>query len=198
MNTLTSVIHYLLPVLSLLLLAVGIIKHHVHYVLIALWVTLIILVLHYYHAGNEILGPYFDYQNAAIYTLSLLVLNIALFYLILYAPVLRTKYIRHAAAFLGALLVTSSILLIINLWINAYFIENRLKDTVVMQVVSFTPPAYCDHEYLFYKIDPSGHVGYLCPNHYGLIPAIGALEIAPDFIAKQLLLPPKLRQALQP
>ncbi|KTD21733.1 hypothetical protein [Legionella londiniensis] len=186
MNTLTNVIQYLLPLLALALLLLGLGKKRVIYIQISLWLALIALLLEYKYAGNEILGTYFDYNHAALYSLALLILLVDLLYIgIKYLKPLNPFY-RIAGGFLVACLVTGSILLMVNLWVNAQFIENRFPNTAILQVVTFTPPAYCLSRYIYYKVGTEGKVYYLCPNHYGLIPSIGHLDVVPEFIARQL------------
>ncbi|KTC65881.1 type I secretion system LssZ [Legionella adelaidensis] len=69
MNILTHVINYLLPLLGLLLLILGIVRRGINYVMVALWLSLIAFLLNYQMAGGEVLGSYFDYHHASIYTL---------------------------------------------------------------------------------------------------------------------------------
>ncbi|WP_133127332.1 type I secretion system protein LssZ [Legionella nagasakiensis] len=189
MNALASVTYYILPLLSLVILALGLIKRHARYVLIALWLSLVSLYLQYQSAGGEILGTYFDYQKALLYTITLLTMLSALLYWILHTPIFHKKYLRSSIGLVFALLATGSTLLLINLWINARFIANRLQGTALMQVASFNPPAYCSYRYVFYKIDKNGKVSYLCPNHYGFIPSVGHLDVTPDFLSRQLVQP---------
>lgn len=186
MDFLTSVINYLLPILGFILLFLGIKMLRINYIVVALWFSLIALLLQYQTAGGEILGAYFGYKNALLYTLNLAVLIVAFLYLCFKTPALQTTYIRYLSGLIAACLVTGSIILIINLWINARFIEDKLPGTAIMQVVSFTPPNYCAYRYAFYKVNPNNKISYLCPNYYGLIPAIGNLDTAPDFIVRQL------------
>lgn len=186
MNILTHVINYLLPFLSVILLILGITKKGINYILIALWLSLIAFLLNYQMAGGEVLGSYFGYGNAAIYTLNILIILISLLYLVFQFPKLHTQYMRLFTGFVASLLIVGSTLLLINLWINANFIENRLEGTAIVQVVSKNPPEYCPHRYIFYKVNTNKKISYLCPNYYGLIPSVGHLEVAPEFLAKQL------------
>ncbi|KTD20082.1 type I secretion system LssZ [Legionella lansingensis] len=187
MITIADVIHSLLPVLGLVLLFLGIKFKRNNYVLLALWISLIILLLEYKASGGEILGSYFNYFHAAIYSLNLLVLISSIIYLI-FIPLYQVKHVivRYSAGFLSAILVTGLILLIINLGINAYFVEDRLSNTPILQVATFNKQPYCDYRYVFYKISPENKVKFMCPNHYGLLPSVGELSTAPTFVIKQL------------
>ena len=188
MDILSNVIHYLLPALGVLFLIYGVMRQRINYVLIALWVSLVTMLLQYQIAGTEILGSHFNYKQAGLYSLNLIILVAALLYILFQLPQLRNKYIRAGIALISASLITGSVVLMINLWINARFIESRLPGTAVMQVVSFTPPPYCPYRYVFYKIGPEKQIHYLCPNYYGLIPSTGKADKVPDFIARQLML----------
>ncbi|AHE67204.1 hypothetical protein [Legionella oakridgensis] len=189
MNVLASVIYYILPLLSLVILVLGLMRKRINYVLIALWLSLAALYMQYQHAGGEILGTHFDYQNTTLYTITLTSMLGSLFYWMLHTPMFQKKYIRYLAGLAFALLVTGSVILLINLWINARFIANKLPGTALMQVASFNPPSYCSYRYVFYKIDVNNRVSYLCPNHYGLIPSVGTLDVTPDFLTRQLVQP---------
>ena len=161
-----------------------------NFVLIALWVSLVMILLQYQMAGTEILGSYFNYRHALIYSLNLVILLIALIYLLLQLPFLKSRYSQAAVALMIAFFITGSILLMINLWFNAHFIETRQPNTAVMQVVSFTPPPYCPYRYVFYKVGLDKQIYYLCPNYYGLIPSTGKVDEVPEFIVRQLILQP--------
>ena len=187
MNILQQVIHYLLPFLSAGLLIVGIKTHRINFLIAALWLALIALLIQYQASGREILGHYFDYQNAALYTISLLVLIISLMYLFLELPLLQGKLAQYISSLIFTFLSVSSALLMINLWMNAYFIENKRPGTPIMQVASLIPLDYCPYKYVFYKIGLDGKISYLCPNHYGIIPTIGHLDVSPDFVLNHLI-----------
>lgn len=186
MAMLTDTISYLLPALGLLFVLYGFFRRRMNYILIALWVSLVTLLLQYQIAGSEILGSYFGYKQSMLYTINLVVLVSALIYMLFQSPQLSNKYIRILFAFLSSVIITAVLILIINLWVNAYFIENRFPGTAIMQVVSFTPPDYCSYRYVFYKVGNDSQVHYLCPNYYGLIPATGTLDTVPDFLTHQL------------
>ena len=186
MNTLSNALHYALPLIGTILLVMGIKTHRINYVIASLWLSLISIVLHYQMAGGEILGSYFGYQNAAIYTLNLLVLIITLLYLFFKITMFQGKLSRYISGVVSISLIVGSLLLLINLWINARFIENRRLGTPVLQVATFSPLKYCTYHYVFYKIGMDGKINYMCPNHYGIIPSVGHVDVLPDVILNQL------------
>lgn len=186
MDMLSTILHCALPPLAAILLIIGMKKGEINFIITALWLSLIALILHYQTAGGEILGSYFNYKNAAIYSLNIIVLITTLFCLFLQHDQLQGSRIRYFTGFISAFFVAGSILLLINLWINAYFIENRSPNTPIIQVATFTALPYCNHRYLFYKISQDGSIKYLCPNYYGMIPSLGTIEISPDFLLNHL------------
>lgn len=186
MNLLSSTLNDFLPLIAAVLLVIGMKVGRINLVVAALWLSLIALLLHYQTAGGEILGNYFGYKNAAIYTLNLVVLVLSLIYLLFKLPIFHSKLARYLTGLISACLVVGSLFLLINLWMNAAFIENRRPGTPIMQVISFEPLAYCSYRYVFYRVETDGKVGYLCPNHYGLVPSIGKLEVTPEFILNHL------------
>lgn len=179
----------------MILLIIGIKNKAIYYIISSLWLSLIALVIHYQRSGGEILGSYFNYTNAAVYSVNLIILVISLIMVITHLGKESSSF-KYSTSLFQSLLVIGSILVIANLWINAYFIENRMKDTPVMQVALLDKPEYCSYRYLFYKVAADGSVKYLCPNHYGFIPSIGHLDINPDFIASQLSTPSKKQMLL--
>lgn len=186
MDTLLNLLHVLLPLLGIVLLVTGIMMRRTNCITGALWLSLIALLLDYQTAGGEILGTYYGYKQAAIYSVNLLVLIITLLYLFFTLPLLQKKPARYATGFIAACLVVGGILLLINIWMNACFIENRRVGTPVMQVATFIPVDYCTYRYVFYKVGPDGHINYMCPNHYGVIPSIGQLDVSPAFLLNHL------------
>ena len=186
MNQLSSVLHDLLPLLAIIFLLIGLNTQRINYVISALWLSLIALLLHYQTAGGEILGTYFNYKNAAIYSINLVVLITTLLCLFYRLPLFQGKRTRYATGFLSAFMVIGGLLLLINLWMNACFIENRRPGTPIMQVATYTALPYCSYHYVFYKVGMDGKIGYLCPNHYGIIPSSGTLELSPTFLLNQL------------
>jgi hypothetical protein len=179
---------YFLPLLAFALLSLGLFKRSLTYVLVAMWVSLIALLLQYQAGGGEILGShYFGYKNASLYSGTLLITLISLLYLLLNSSTLRSRYVHYLTGFLSLGFTLAALVLLVNLWINAYFIENRLPGTAIMQVVTYTPPEYCSSRYTFYKITSNGKISYLCPNYYGILPAIGYLQVAPNFLTQPLI-----------
>lgn len=186
MNSLSTAIHDLLPLLGVILLVIGIKTDRISYIITALWVSLPGLILHYQTAGGEILGSYFGYKNSGIYTLNLLVLLTTLFYLFLKLSFLQGQLTRYITRFVSTFLIIGSLLLLINLWINAIFIENRQQGTPILQVASFKPLDYCAYRYVFYRVGVDGKISYMCPDHYGIIPSVGHLDVSPDFVLNHL------------
>lgn len=186
LNILES-IHLLFPLLAALILTIGLKLQRKNYILVALWISLIALILHYKASGGEILGGYFNYAHASIYSLNLIVL-ISAFICLLQTSIheVQSRLIHYTSGLLSASLITGGALLLINLWINAAFVENRLAGTPILQVAAFNKQPYCSYRYVFYKVGPDSIVQFMCPNHYGLLPSIGQLRTAPNFIMKQL------------
>ncbi|KTC93661.1 MULTISPECIES: type I secretion system protein LssZ [Legionella] len=187
MINLLESIHSLFPILGIIILFFGIQLRRKNYILVALWLSLIALILHYRASGGEILGSYFNYLHAAIYSLNLIVLISSIICLLLTSmDEIRSRILRYGAGLLSAGLITGGALLITNLWINASFVENRLPGTPILQVATFNKQPYCSYKYVFYKIGSDSIVRFMCPNHYGLLPSVGPLNTAPSFVIKQL------------
>lgn len=195
MNILAQIIHLLFPIAALILLLIGIKKNAIYYVIASLWLSLISLIIHFQSSGGQILGSYFDYTNAAIYSVNLFIIFISFIRIISHLSIDNDVFMYLSSLF-KAFIIIGSLLLITNLWINAYFIDSRMEGTPIMEVATFKNPDYCSYKYIFYKVSTDGSVMYLCPNHYGLIPSIGKLAISPDFIATQLSLPNKKQMLL--
>ncbi|WP_419418647.1 type I secretion system protein LssZ [Legionella sp. D16C41] len=194
MSYFRDLMHIILPLLSLLLLVLGVKNRRKSYIVLAVWISIISLVIHYEIAGGEILGSYFNYLRAFIYSLNLLIILACIIFLTLNFRSEIASF-RYFNSLLGAISVIGIGFLLINLWMNAWFIENRLPGTPIFQVGTFQKLNYCSYRYIFYKISQDGSVKFMCPNHYGLIPSIGGLNTAPDFILKQL--PPALQKKFQ-
>lgn len=195
MYHLTRVILCIFPLIAFALFIIGIYKNKIYYIISSLWLSLIALIIHYQTSGGEILGSYFNYVNASIYSINLIVLFISLIRIISHLSN-ESIIFKYISSLFQALIVIGSVLVIINLGINAFFIENRLPGTPVMQVALLQKPEYCSYRYLFYKVTLDGAVEYLCPNHFGLLPSIGRLDISPDFITTQLSAPSKKQMLL--
>lgn len=190
MYILAKVIHCLFPLVALILLIIGIKRNTIYYVISALWLSLIALVIHYQSSGSQILGSYFNFLHAGIYTINLIILFVALIRVISHLSN-DSPLSKYMTSLIQSFIVIGSLLVITNLWVNAYFIENRMTGTPIMQVALLKKADYCSYRYVFYKVASDGSVLYLCPNHYGLIPSIGRLSISPDFITTQLSVPDK-------
>lgn len=187
MYTLTQVIHCLLPLIALILLITGIKRNAIYYVISSLWLSLIAIVIHYQSSGGQILGSYFNYVNATIYSLNLIILLISLIRIISHLTA-STPVMKYLSSLFQSFIVIGSLLVITNLWVNAFFIENRMSGTPIMQVALAKKSSQCSYRHIFYKVATDGNVVYLCPNHYGLIPSIGYLSISPDLLAHQQLI----------
>ncbi|MFC3907551.1 type I secretion system protein LssZ [Legionella dresdenensis] len=182
-----DIIHAIFPFLGLVLLIAGLKTSHKNLIVISLWLSLIAILIHYRLSGGEILGSYFGYLHTLVYSINLLVLLIAIIYLLVhFAKEAGSGFIRYTTGLIAAISITSIVILLGNLWTNAYFIEHRYPGTPVLQVATFTQLDYCSYSHVFYKVDSYGKIGYLCPNHYGLLPSIGYLDTAPGYVIKQL------------
>jgi len=190
MYILAKLIQCFFPLIALILLSIGIKKNAIYYIISSLWLSLIAVFIHFQFSGNQILGDYFNYSNAAIYSFNLLVLLVSLIYVLLHLSTENATF-RYISTFINAFMVVGALLVITNIWMNAFFIENKKEGTPVMQVALFEKPEYCNYKYIFYTVAPDSSVRYLCPNHYGLIPSIGQLSKSPDFITTQLSIPVK-------
>ncbi|CEG56948.1 hypothetical protein [Legionella fallonii] len=184
MYILAKFIHCLFPLIALVFLIIGIKRNTIYYVISSLWLSLIALIIHYQSSGSQILGSYFNYTNAAIYTLNLITLFIALIRVISHLSNNSIAF-KYISSLMQSFIAIGCLLVITNLWINAYFIENRMDGTPIMQVALLKKADYCNYKYIFYKVTTNGTIVYLCPNFYGFIPSIGHLSISPDFIATQ-------------
>ncbi|KTC89049.1 type I secretion system protein LssZ [Fluoribacter dumoffii] len=196
MYTLGKLIHVFFPLIALVLFIIGIKKNAISYIISSLWLSLIALLIHFQFSGNQIFGTYFNYFNAGIYSFNFIILLIALLHIMSHLSI-RGPAFKYTYTLINSLLVAGTITVITNLWINAYFIENKMEGTPVMQVALFTKPEYCGSKYVFYKIDPDSSVMYLCPNYYGFLPSIGHLATSPDFITMQLSAPVKKQLLLK-
>ncbi|KTC78651.1 hypothetical protein [Legionella cincinnatiensis] len=184
MYIIAKLIQDFFPLIALILLIIGIKKSAIYYMISALWLSLIAMLIHLQFSGNQIFGTYFNYYNAAIYSSNLLILLITLIYVISHLS--NGSTLKYVYSFVNAFLVVIALLSIINLWLNAFFIENKMEGTPIIQVALINKPDYCKSKYVFYKVNLDSSIMYLCPNYYGLIPSVGHLAVSPDFIAAQL------------
>lgn len=185
MYTLAVVIQYLFPLIAFIVLLMGFKRNEIHLVVSALWLSLIAALIHFECAGNQIFGTYFGYLNATVYTSTLLILLLSLIRVIIHLSTNNTLF-KITGSFINALLVVGTLVVISNLWINAFFIEEKKSGTPVMQVALFNKPDYCHYKYVFIKVAPDGSVNYLCPDYYGFIASVGRLATSPDFVTQQL------------
>lgn len=190
MYTLAKIIQYFFPLIALILLIIGIRRRAIHYVVSSLWLSLIAILIHFQFSENQIFGSYFDYLNTGIYSFTLCVLLIALMNVLSHLS-LDNKLFRYTCSLINAFIIVGTLLVIINLWINAFFIENKQQGTPIMQVALFDKPTYCHYKYAFFKVSPDGSIMYLCPNYYGFIASVGHLATSPDFVTNQLHLSTK-------
>lgn len=188
MNIMFNIIHVLFPLISIVLIVLGIKNKKTLYITAAIWLSIIALVLHYHFSGGEILGSYFDYINAAVYSVNLILMMICLIYLLSTSEI-RSFSLRLLNSFFKALLIIGALIVIMNLWINAYFISERMSGTPILQVSNPASATHCQYKYVFYKVGKDGKIHYLCPNKYGLIPGVATIESLPDFILNQLSKP---------
>lgn len=188
MINLTNSIHLLLPLVSIILLTIAIIKSNNQLVLITLWLSAIGTMLHYQSSDNHILGSYFGYTHSSLYTINILTLLFSILYIIRHYKVSSGKgqqglIVKSILSMLVIFFITT---ILINIWINALFIEHRLSRTPVLQIATFGHLSYCDYQYVFYVISKKNQLNYMCPNHFGLIPSMGTLNTIPDYIMQQL------------
>lgn len=179
-------VYLILPIIALVFLLIGMLKKHSPFITIAVWISLLGLLLHYQISGGEILGHYFNYLHAGIYSFNLLIFLIAIMKLLnMNSP--ENYYLKLSNNFLKAFIVVGLFIILTNLWINAYFIENRKEGTAIIQVAGLKKYNPCNSSNIaYYKIDKKGNIMYLCPHQYGLFPEIGKLEKVPPIIARQL------------
>lgn len=188
--SLAQTIKFIIPLGALVVLLYGIYKRAIYYITAALWLSLISLIIHYQNSGGEILGTYFNYLNAFFYSLNLVILAVSMVFVLAH---LNSKneasWGSYLETFIKSLIFIACFLMFTNVWMNAFFIENKMKGTPIIQVALINKPVYCDYKYVFFKMAQNGSVYYLCPNYYGLIPKLGYLEKNPDFLETQLPLP---------
>ncbi|MCC5791085.1 MAG: type I secretion system protein LssZ [Legionellaceae bacterium] len=153
---------------------------------IATWSNILAILILYQLAGGEILGLFFGYSNAFLYSVNLLLLVVAVSYLLLHSESIKTSRVMGGMLWSIALIVIfAGLLLLSNVWINAHFIEHRKQGKPILQVATLGKNPHCSYRYIFYKMQSDGQVGYLCPNYYGLIPRVGQLETTPEFLKHQ-------------
>jgi len=183
---LTSII-YALPLLSFIFLVLAIKKININFSLTALWCSLIAVIVNYQLAGDEILGSFFNFYNASLYSINLILFVASIIYtLYLLKSHIQSKILSRLASLTAAVLVTAIAILFINLWLNAFFVEKRFINTPIMQVATQEKFSFCDYDYVFFKITPDAKVAYLCPNGHGLIASTGLVSPLPKFLLSQI------------
>lgn len=191
MHSFFYLIYLILPIIAAVFLIVGLMKKQNAVISIAVWISLLGLLFHYQISGGEILGHYFNFLTAGIYSFNLLVLLIGIFNLFTSEPS-DNFMLKLGTSFLKAFILIGLLVILTNLWINAYFIENRKAHTAIIQVAGMEKYNPCKTSKIaYYKMDKAGNIKYLCPNQYGVFPGIGKLEKIPPVLAKQL---PKIEQ----
>lgn len=188
MTYLIDILHVVFPLLSLIFLLLSLTTRYQNSLVIALWLSLISLITHYQTAGGEILGNYFTYWHAFIYSLNIVILLTCVL-IVLFRLVNQNKENRfrfYIATFFCIFLILGASLLLVNLWINACFIENRMAGTPILQVATLNTPSDCRYRYVFYKVNPEGSISFMCPNYYGFIPLVKELDSAPEHVLQQL------------
>lgn len=188
MTNIAQGIYLIFPLLALLSWIIGRMRKSMLFVSAGLWLALIALLIHYEYSGAEIHGGHFTYLNAAVYTFNILILILCSFSLL---------YSRTPTGFFGKLfnslaktvILLGGLILLVTVWMNAWFIEQRMDGTPVMQIMTFDAPDYCEHEYAFYIITKKGELAYLCPLHYFFMPAIGTLDTVPASLKEHIPAP---------
>lgn len=189
MYTLAKIIQYFFPLIALILLIIGIKRKMINYIISSLWICIIALLIHYQFSGYQIFGVYFDFMNASIYTFTMIVLIMCLIKIISHLSIDKLA-LRYLTSFINAVIVIGAGIVIINLWLNAFFIESKKPNTPIMQIASTKKLPYCDYKFVLYKITPEDKVMYLCPDYYGLLAGVGTLNETPSFLMHQYHLVP--------
>lgn len=179
-------LHVAAPCTALGLLTVGVKTKRYSMMLAALWLCFLALFFHHKIAGYHLWGEYFDYRNTASYTLSIAVLLVSSLYLHRRTFNGPDRLLRYMSDGITAILWLIGIILVINLWINAYFVETALQGTSIIRVTNDRALSPCAKKSVYYKVGLDGNISYLCPSQRGLIPTIVHLDKVPDHIVGQL------------
>lgn len=185
MYILLQVVHFILPLIAAVMLIYGIKKDNSLYTSAALWISLLTLAVHYEVSGGEILGSYFDYVNASIYSFNLFVFLFASIY-ILSSFDIENIILRTLNAILKTAIVAGFVILFCNLWINAYFVEQKMDGTPVLEVALPKGNHLCQHRHIFYIVNQNGGLEFLCPNEFVFLPGLGKISIIPEHVLNQL------------
>lgn len=186
MMTIIFFMYCLLSFMAMFFLMYGINRKKEDIVSLGLWSTVGALLLLYNRSHGEILGVFFNYTNSILYTINLLILILSLSFILLHNETIQNKrvykYLGYGAT---SFLIALGSLLLVNVWINAIFIENKHPNFPILQIANLGDNPYCSYRYVFYKTDTEGVTKLLCPNHYGLVPSVKTVEQLPSFITHQ-------------
>jgi uncharacterized membrane protein len=180
-----EMINFTIPFIAAIFLFWGFYKKINLMIILSLWLSLFALVSHYQLSGSEILGGYFNYLRAIIYSINLIVLAVAAYHIL--ANFKSSSLLLNSVySGLKVILFFGFIVLFANLWVNAYFIEQRMENTPVIQVATLKSNQLCKYKYIFYIVNKEGELHYLCPNRFFLLPSIGKVKTKPEFLIQQL------------
>ena len=76
-----NILSYFLPFLALSLLYFGLVKSRTRYVVLSFIIALITIATTYEIAGGELFSDYFNFTNAALYSLCFIVVVLSLLYI---------------------------------------------------------------------------------------------------------------------
>lgn len=188
MNHLMTIIVYTFPLLSLASLLLAFVKKQMNYALISLWISVIAVAVNYQLAGGEIFSPYFGVSQAIPYSANIVVFMIStVFMLYCIKDFLLKKRQRVFIDGLAVFLIAGVIIILINLWTNAWFIESRFPKTPLMEVATYNKPFQCEHAFVILKINKKAKINYLCPNDKGIFAAIKTYDKPiPEFISNKI------------
>lgn len=183
-----TIIVYTFPLLSLASLLIAFVKKQMNYALISLWISVIAVAVNYQLAGGEIFSPYFGVSQAIPYSANIVVFMIStVFMLYCIKDFLLKKRQRFFIDGLAVFLIAGVIIILINLWTNAWFIESRFPKTPLMEVATFNKPFQCEHAFVILKINKKAKIKYLCPNDKGIFAAIKTYDKPiPEFISDKI------------
>ncbi len=182
-----NILTYFLPFLALSLLFFGLIKSKTRYVVLSFVIALITIASTYEIAGGELFGDYFYFTNAALYTLCFIVVVLSLLYIFAKETTQFKAIVRIPMLLIFVALIIGCFIICINVWINAFFIKDRLEDTPVIEVGYFNEVAHCANPYVYYQLTKQHKIEYLCPNYMFFIAKTGQLDVVPSEILKQLI-----------
>lgn len=126
-DTLAKLIQFIFPLIALMLLIIGVKRNAISYVISSLWLSLIAILIHFQVIGDQIFGTYFNYTNAAIYSLNVIILLLSLIQIISHLST-RGNALKYTCSLVNAALVVGTLFVITNLWINAFLLKTNLKE----------------------------------------------------------------------